>query len=640
MVEMRRSLWVRLMRAGPVGLAAGFVFVGGTLSAQEPGARAYLESPEVEIGEQFTLKIEVTGVGELEEVMLPDRFPFAVAAYYYMRLDITDDFPPDPRDVLPYTLEITPATAQSAGSVTVSYSLVAREAGFFEFDSFRIAAAGRTLETEPVMLLVRPPSEPTAARAWIEPPEVKLMEHFTLFVEAPGLDGSARVDVPDVSEFATGRGVTGALSSRQPAFYRFVALRPGTHEVGPVEVQVGGEVYEIEPVTLVVSDEHRQIEAHAGVNTEQAWVGGEFALVVEVAGAREFDEDPELPDISAFAERQRGGGQGRSTFSASRDYHFLALRPGVFEIGPVTVKAAGQTILTEPVRITIAEGPPDPVAVPEDLRTTAVADKRRVYVGEPVLVSYRLLARDVFRGFEGWSVRGETTFTPPVHEDLQVHDLGRQPGGWRRFSVDDRSYRAAAEHFVSFVALETGEKVIDPAQFRVQVNRRSLSGSRAQLRDPTGARTMGNWTPMTLTTDPISVEVVPLPTEGRPESFRGHVGRVEVASRLNRSEAEVGDTVTLRVEMTGDAYLRLMPEPEIILPDGFDIFGPEVSDDPRRLAVGQPGERTLVYRLVPNREGSYRIAAVEVAWFNPGTGEYGVSRAEPFEITVGPAGRG
>ena len=638
MVEIRRRFWIRLLRAGPIAAAAGFVLVGVSLSAQEPTAWVYLEPPEVEVGEQFALKIEFTGVNEVEGLILPDRFPFALAASDHMRPDITTEPPLDIRDPLPYTLEITPPTGQSPGSVSISYSLVASEAGFFEFNPFRIVADGRTLETEPVMLFVRPRSEPATARAWIEPPVVKLMERFTLFVDAPGPHGSARMDVPDFSEFALRRGATGALSSRRPAFYQFVARKSGTHEIGPVTVQVGGEVYQSEPVTLVVSDEHSEIEAHAGVNTEQAWVGGEFVLVVEVTGTHEFDEDPVLPDISAFAERQRGGSRGRSTFTVSRNYHFRALQPGEFEIGPVTVRAASQTVLTDPVQLTITEGPPDPVAVPEDLRATATADKRRAYAGEPVLVSYRLLARDSF-GFERWSVIDGTTFIPPEHEDFQAHDLGRQPGGMRRVSVDGRPYRNASEHLVTLVPLETGAKTMDPAEFRVQVNRRSITNLRVEPRDPTGARTMGNWTPMTLATDPISVEVVPLPAEGRPESFRGHVGRVAVASWVNRTEAEVGDTVTLRVEMTGGAYLRLMPEPEIVVPDGLDIAGPEVSDEPRRFEVGRPGKRTFVYRVVPTRDGSYRIPAVEVAWFDPETREYGVSRARHFDISVGPAGR-
>ena len=628
---MPGSWWVRRWRAGPVAVAASFVLASGTLSAQEPTARVYVEPPEVEVGEQFTLSIEVSGVSEVEELMLPDEFPFARPPSEY-------PFALAPRDhVLPYNLEIAPAAGRSAGSVTVSYSLVAEEAGFFEFQPFRITADGRMLETEPVMLFVTPPSERSGAtaRAWIEPSEVKLLEQFTLNVDAPGLGGSARVtDLPDLSDFAERGGYVVVLRS---GAYDFVATKSGIHEIGPLTVQVDGEVYETEPVTLVVSDEHREIEAHAGVNTEQAWVGGEFALVVEVTGAREFDEDPVLPDISAFAERQRGGSQGRSTFTASRNYRFRALRPGEFEIGPVTVNAAGQTVLTEPVQLTIAEAPPDPVVSPEDLRTNVVADRHRVYVGEPVLVSYQLLARDGF-GFDGWSVR-DGTFTPPRHEDFQVHDLGRQPGGWRRVSVAGRPYRKDTEHLVAFVPRGAGEKTIGPAEYRAQVLRREISDLRSTLDDPTRARTVGEWTPMTLTTDPVVVEVVPLPTEGRPESFRGQVGRVEVASWLNRTEAVVGDTVTLRVEVSGNAYVQLMPNPEIILPEGLEISEPEISDDPRRPQVDVPGVRTLVYRLIPTREGSYRIPAVEVAWFDTETEEYGVTHAEPFEITVGPAGR-
>ncbi|MYG81617.1 MAG: protein BatD, partial [Gemmatimonadetes bacterium] len=562
----------------------------------------YLEPSEVEVGEQFKLIVEISGVTEVEELALPDRFPFAVPVSDHRRPDITDVFPPDPGDVLPYTFEITPATGQSPATVTISYALVAQDDGVFEFTPFRITAGGLALETEPVMLFVRPRTGPAAPRAWVEPQEVKLMERFTLFVDGPRsalLNG--RKDLPDLSGFAARNGASGAWSPRRPEFHQFVALRAGTHEIGSVTVRVAGEVLETEPVTLVVSEEHGEIEAHAGVNTGQAWVGGEFVLVVEVTGAREFDEDPVLPDMSAFAERQRSGSGGWGWVTASREYHFRALRPGELEIGPVTVRAAGRTVRTAPVQLTIAEGPPDPVAVPEDLRTTVAADRRRVYVGEPVLVSYQLLARDGF-GFERWSVFEGTDFIPPEHQDFQVHDLGDRSGGWRRVSVDDRAYRPDAEHLVALVPLETGEKTVDPAEFRVQVNRHYRPGS-ADPSDRTRAQMVGEWTPMTLTTDPIAIEVVPLPAEGRPESFRGHVGRVEVTSWVDRTEAEVGDTVTLRVRMTGDAYLRLMPEPGIILPEGFDISAPVVSEDPRRFEVGVPGVRTLVYRLVPRREG-------------------------------------
>lgn len=644
---MRMLRWAKRRRGGPAGMMAAMAMAAAAtvpvtastadrLSAQEPAVRAFLEPPQVEVGGQFTLKIEVSGASEVEDVVigLASQLPFARAASTFPYYNASDGVP------FPFTTEITAATDQSPGLVTFSYPLVAMEAGFFDIGPLRVTADGRTLETEPAMLFVTSPDDPGYLTARFEPSEVRLMETFRLVVYAPGLDPSLNdVILPDLSGVAR----QGVAASSFGVIYEFVAVRPGTHEVGPVSVSVGGEVYETEPLTLVVSDEHGAIEVRAALNTDHIREGGEFVLSVEAKGVDKLEEDPILPELSELAELLSGGPSGYSFgnggFIANARYRFRALRPGDFEIGPIAVTAAGQTFLTEPVRLTITEASPDPFVSPEQLRAIATTERRRVYVGEPVFVSYQVLARDG-SGLAEWSVH-EATFTPPDHQDFQIHDLGEQRGSrWERVSVDGRAFRGDTRHLVALVPLQSGETTVGPAEFLVQVNTREPFGVRPMRgEEASRASMMGEWTPVILTTDPISVEVLPLPAGGRPESFRGHVGRVAVASWLDRTEAQVGDTVTLRVVMTGNGYLRLMPDPEIILPEGFDVSEPEVSDDPPQRSVGQRGERTLVYRLVPTRAGSYRIPAVEVSWFDPETEEYGVARAEPFDLAVGPAGR-
>ncbi len=624
------------------GMAA-FFLATSALSAQEPTARAILEPTEVVVGGQFVLKIEVSGASEVEGAVIRPavELPFARhASELQVVSDLDDGFP------LPFTTQITQGTARSPRLVTFAYTLVSLEAGFFDVGPFQVTADGRTLETGPVMLYVTAPQDPgeVTVRARFEPAEVKLMEPVTLVVEAPGLELSLDdVTLPDLSGLASRAGTS--MSSGSGATFELVAVTPGRHELEAVAVSVGGRVYETEPLTLVVSDEHGAIEARAALNTERAWVDGEFVLVVEATGVRELEEDPVLPELSEFAELLSGGpsghGFGNGEITARASYRFRALRPGDFEIGPIAVTVADRTVLTEPVHLTITETPSDPIVPQEQLRAIAIPERRRAYVGEPVFVSYQVLARDG-SPFGEWSVHDGATFTPPGHQDFRIHHLGEQSGGsWRRISVDGRAFRGDTRHLVALVPLQSGEKTVGPAEFQVQVNTREPVGVSLGRREATSrARGMGEWTPVTLRSDPISVEVMPLPAEGRPESFGGHVGRVGVVSWLDRTEAEVGETVALRVVMTGNAYLRLMPHPEIIPPAGFEISEPEVSDDPPRLLVGQPGERTLIYRLVPTRQGSYRIPAVEVSWFDPETEEYGVTRAEPLDLAVGPAGRG
>ena len=356
-----------------------------------------------------------------------------------------------------------------------------------------------------------------------------------------------------------------------------------------------------------------------------------------------MDESPVLPDMSDFARLIRddfgGGGFGGSRYYAEGEYRFRALKAGDFVIDPIRVETAGQSVQTEPIRLTIGETPPEPPVSPEDLRATTKADKRRVYVGEPVIVSYGLLSRGSPSGFFGeWSVQYDSWTLPP-REGLRVQRLPRRHHEQERVYLDGRWYQPYTLSRLAVVPDKPGETTIGPAELEVQVNRRSDADLRLG-RSKWVAAQRGTWTPMTLTTDPLSIEVVPLPDEGRPESFRGYVGRLEVAAWVDRTEVEVGDTVTLHIELAGDGHSLFLPEPEIAFPAGFDLSEPEVSvSDPRDGGGEQGGTRVYIYRLAPTRVGTYRIPAVEVSWFDSESESYGTSRAGPIEFTALPAGR-
>ena len=627
MRQTRCGGWTRRLSAVVVCAGVLTVLVDGSLSAQTPAARISVEPAEVQLGEQFRVTVEVTGASEVgdPELLFP-LFSFA-------------ERPPD--RVLPYATEIKAPTSEDAGgSVAFSYSLVANVAGSFEVGPFELRADGRELQTETVTLLVSLP-DPGAVtvRARLDRTEVQVGDEFELIVDVTPADlRLAWPDQPDLSDFAARRFGGGWRDGSM--FLGLVAHAPGTHEIGPLVFTVGDDTFETEPVALVVTGDAPLIEAHASLITEQTWVGGDFLLRVEVSGAAEFDSDPVLPDMSTFAEPMRGGVSGGSSsafgwYTVSRDYHIRAVAAGEFEIGPVRVMAAGQTLLTEPLRLIVNEAPPAlPAELARDLRTTATPDLRRVYVGQPVIVTYQLLARDNRPSFGGWWVEEGDSLVLPVQEDFPVLRIGEQ-GRWARVSVDDRLYRVASEHLVGFFPRETGRKTIDPAAFRFQIHQREW------------AQRGGTWSPATLTTDAIPIEVVPLPAEGRPDSFRGYVGRLDLVARVDRTDMEVGDTVTLRVEVSRDVYSLAMPEPEIAFPAGFEVIEPGM-DDPAgrggRQSAGlmSPSEtRVYTYRLVARREGSFRIPAIEMSWFDPESESYGTARTQPFDVTVvGTSGNG
>ena len=630
---MGSARWRRVLIAPAVLVLLGAMPLSAPLSAQEPEARAHLQPAEVEVWQQFQLIVEVSGVREVEDVFVPPVF----------------HFPSHRHDgLLPFSTEITtPEPGQSGGVVVFSYTFLATGAGSIDVGPVLVTVDGRVLETERVTLVVKDP-ETVTVRARVEPADVRMMEEFELHVEVTGVESLLEEPIlPDISDFARGSGSSGR--GRASAEFGFVASKRGTHEIGPVSVKVGSKTYESEPLTLVVNDEPPMVEVFAALNTEETWVGSDFVLYVMAEGGPEFDEAPVLPDMSDFAELRRDSHGlvdfgGVSIGGSGAQYRFRALTPGEFEVGPVRVAVGGQTLHTEPIRLTIGEEPAEPAVSPDDLLATTEADARRVYVGEPVIVSYGLLSRQSpWFGAEAWRLQYDT-LTMPERQDLRVQQLpGNQFWEKQRVSVDGRWYQPFGVARLAVLPREPGQITIGPAELKLQIYRRSDDRYLSALRDlranpaKSHLEVLGIATPMTLTTDPVSIEVVPLPPDGRPESFSGHVGRLELVSWVDRTDAVVGDTVTLHVELAGDGHSRIMPDLEITFPDGFVVVGPEIDhSNPVERDGSLRGTRYYTYRLVANRAGSFHIPVVEVSFYNPESESYGFSRAGPFDFIIVP----
>ncbi len=141
---------------------------------------------------------------------------------------------------------------------------------------------------------------------------------------------------------------------------------------------------------------------------------------------------------------------------------------------------------------------------------------------------------------------------------------------------------------------------------------------------------------MVLASEPFTLEVLSLPEEGRPASFRGFVGSLSVTSWVDRSRVEVGETMTLEVAVSVVGHVEALPEPEIDFPDGFTVSEPEIGTEIRDRQGVLSGSRTYVYRLTALAPGSYRIPAVEMSYFDAGAGLYGTALGQPFSIAVVP----
>ena len=595
--------------------------------AQAPTVGVYVDPPEVVAGQSFEVVIEFSGVQDLRSVRVPVDLGLASAGGLLPTMTLLDT-----------RME---RTSPPGSALSIRYMVFGvAEPGSREIGPLRVAADGHVLQTEPVTLLVTA-NQGLSVRVRAEPPSVKRGDEFELVVEVLG--GGRLTDwpeLPDVFDYAEDTG--SASGSDESISYSLRATSVGEFEIPPVRVRVDGEIHETEPARLVVTDEPATISVRSSIHSGAIWVGGEFVVNVEVDGVTELDAEPVLPATEGFAEPLEPDADPAllpvrplrpiGDRSLVRHFRLRALAAGRFEIGPVRLMAGGREFTTNPIEIVVDEVPAAADESPFNARFVTMRGGRSetpaAYVNEPVIMSFAILHRnprtpDVNTGTVSW----------PSLDGFEVVELPRRRSWPRRqpLSFDGVSYNVLIVRRVAVLPSAAGSMAIGPATVEAQHRARFRNRLRPE-RPP--------FTSAILTSDPVVLEVLPLPEAGRPESFRGHVGTLDVTSWVDRTRVAVGDTLTLEVEVEVQGYLKGLPAPEIDFPDAFEVSAPETHDAFLGNSDGLSGMRTYIYRLVAIATGTHEIPAVVMSWFDPERGAYGVSQGEPFTVAVVPAGEG
>ena len=408
-------------------------------------------------------------------------------------------------------------------------------------------------------------------------------------------------------------------------------------------------------LVLLAAGAARAQSARAYLSQNDVALNQQFVLNVEVSNVQQLEADPTLPDLSGFGAYLGSGSStsmqfvnGRTSLSLTMQYRFQATTAGTFEIGPVAVRAGGRDLQTEPLtlRITAAGAPAgrpgargaDTVAGPDDLFVTATASAAQVYVNEPVVVEYRIFTRV--------NVDSYNLARQPAAAGFWVEELGDPRAQVEQVVRNGVQYASSVIRRVALFPTSAGAKTLEPLAIEAQV--RVQRRSRSVFDDPFfGGGLFGRRAPVVVASDPVEIEVLPLPA-GQPDAFTGLVGRLDVSASIDRTEADTNDALTYRVEVAGTGNLRTLAELDLRLPPGFEAYPPEVSDQVAWDDGGVDSRKVFEYVLVPRTPGEVVIPPVEVAYFDAGRGAYAAAASAPIALRIagdpvtapsGPAGR-
>ncbi len=327
--------------------------------------------------------------------------------------------------------------------------------------------------------------------------------------------------------------------------------------------------------------------------------------------------------------------------SASLSYNYIiqVKRIGTFSIGTASIEYNGEAFKTKSIKITIVKGSSKPKRQKQDadisdeeiaknLFIRAVVDKRKAYLGEQVTVTYKLYTR--------LNIAAQMSISKlPQYQGFWAEELETSSNiTFATEVIDGKQYRVGILKKAALFPTQTGKLEITPVELTVPIqlrrNRNRNNFFDDFFNDPFGFNQTVEYN---ATSNKVTINVLSLPTEGKPDSFHGAVGEFSLNVDIDKTTAKTNEAVTLKVILSGKGNLELLEMPELNLPSGFEKYEPKTSENIIKRNIIS-GSKTAEYLMIPRIVGIREIPPVEFSYFNPTKKNYVTLRSKSFKLNI------
>jgi tetratricopeptide (TPR) repeat protein len=382
------------------------------------------------------------------------------------------------------------------------------------------------------------------------------------------------------------------------------------------------------------------VQVHAGVDRTQLAVGETADLSVEIEGAQDA-EAPTLGAVDGLSVRYVGPASqlsivnGRTSASITHHFSVTATKAGTFTIGPIVLDYGGKRYDAGTVTIRAGAGaPPDGAAAGgggrgapggDQLRLVLTSPRTRAYLHEHVPATLTLTIG---------AVQVSEVHYPAIAGDGFALEPLREPVQRREGTVQIVEFRT------TLTPLRAGDLTLGPATLELSV---PVRGGRDPFfdrflgGDPFGARR-----PVTLQSEPLHLEVLPLPDAGKPADFSGAVGRFTLRVDAAPRALKAGDPVTITTTIEGDGNLDGIRPPLLAESDALKTYPVQPMPQPSSGAATAGSRARAVFEqvVIPQRAGTLTLPAPRFSSFDPDAAAYRTLTAAAITLAVEPSTQG
>lgn len=352
------------------------------------------------------------------------------------------------------------------------------------------------------------------------------------------------------------------------------------------------------------------------------------------------------PYTSQQSSYQMINGHTSSSSSITFTFTVFAARNGVYTIPAAHARVRGRNVASRPVRIAVSGRARSNGGAPQmhqdgggqqprmaqagseitgkDLFIKVTANKRRVHEQEPVLLTYKVYTLVDLTQLEGKmpDLTGFHSQEIPLPQQKSFH-VER---------VNGRPYRCVTWSQYLMYPQMTGSLQIPSITFKgivVQQNR-NVDPFEAFFNGGSGYVEVKR----NIVAPGLTVQVDPLPA--KPLGFSGGVGKFNITASVSSKEVKAGSPITLRVVVGGTGNLKLIKQPVVEFPKGFDKYDPKVTDKTKLTNAGVGGNMVYDFLAVPRNQGKYTIPSVSFIYYDVDANAYKTLHTQPFVVNVTP----
>lgn len=317
---------------------------------------------------------------------------------------------------------------------------------------------------------------------------------------------------------------------------------------------------------------------------------------------------------------------GQRSYSKTYSYFLSPKKRGTFTINQATIEIDGQTYKTSPVNITVTSAVSKPTdgnnadyIASENIHLVAEVSNSRPYLNEAITVVYKLYVSPN-TGVSNWREIDNPRYNDFWSQNIDIKGLKVQNGTYK-----GEDYRYVVLRRTVLYPQKTGKLNIEPLSLDITVD------VPTKKRDIFGGRLMTQ-VHKTVSAGNRSINVKPLPEDGKPLDFTGAVGDFKFKVTTSKTELNATESLQAKVEVSGKGNLKLFELPKLTVPSSLEVYEPEKADKIRTNLGGMQGERSESYTIVPQYKGKYPIPSMSFSYFDLKTKSY--KRLSSDEIVI------